>query len=216
MNLTVACVLKSGGQYDAEWVAILRAAVARHMSWQHRFVCLTDMDVSGTDAEAVPLEENWPGWWSKIELFRPDLFDGPMLYLDLDSVIVGDLSGLPVNAGFCAMQEPSRVGGICSTAMAWRGDFSAIYRQFWSDPETYMWLHDHDRADRRIGDQAFIYATLRDKGHRPSVWKGRKVCSFKHHCKAVLPPGAAVVAFHGKPKPPEALDVAWVRDNWRV
>lgn len=91
MTLTIACVLRSGGVYDAEWVAKLQRGVARHMTLPHRFVCLSDVDVP---CERIPLVTDWPGWWSKIELFRKGLFDGPVLYTDLDSVITGPLDGM--------------------------------------------------------------------------------------------------------------------------
>ena len=42
-------------------------------------------------AEKIELVKNWPGWWSKVELFRPDIPCGRTLYLDLDTYIVGSL-----------------------------------------------------------------------------------------------------------------------------
>ena len=47
----IACVLKSGGDFlPAE-----------------EFICLTDLDL---DCQTLALDHDWPGWWSKIELFR--------------------------------------------------------------------------------------------------------------------------------------------------
>ena len=210
-QLTVACVLKSGGIYDASWVARLQAGVDRHMPFSHRFVCLTDMPV---DCEAIDLEHDWPGWWSKIELFRPDLFIGPVLYLDLDSVVVGNLAHLIVNSGFCAMREPSTAGGICSSTMAWSGDLSVIYRAFCEDPERHMHEWDEVRPGGRIGDQGFIMDVLNPR--YVNCFPRMAAPSYKHHCRKVLPSDAAVVAFHGRPKPFECLSTHWVRENWRV
>src|SRR5947209_20113122 len=56
--LTIACVLRSGGPYNADWVTGLQGNVARFAPL-HRFVCLSDVDVP---CERVPLITGWPGW----------------------------------------------------------------------------------------------------------------------------------------------------------
>ena len=50
-NLTVACVLKTGGCYNAEYVRRLKCGVDAHLRG-HRFVCLSDTDVP---CERIPL-----------------------------------------------------------------------------------------------------------------------------------------------------------------
>jgi len=97
--LTVACVLRSGGKFDSEYVRKLRDGVLRFANVPHRFVCLSDVDVP---CERIPLEHNWPGWWSKIELFRPGVIKAPMLYLDLDTIVIGSLyqDFLPASWGY--------------------------------------------------------------------------------------------------------------------
>jgi hypothetical protein len=92
--LTVACVYWKGNFkgkeiYSADWVVKLQRLVEKNLSIPHRFVCLSNTDVP---CERIPLEHNWPGWWSKIELFRPELFDDRVLYLDLDVIPLTDLS----------------------------------------------------------------------------------------------------------------------------
>jgi hypothetical protein len=91
--LSVACVLKSGGIYDHFHVKRLQMHVARHLRIPYRFVCLTDVKIDEF-TETVPLIHGWPGWWAKIELFRPDALSGRVLYLDLDVSVVGDLAPL--------------------------------------------------------------------------------------------------------------------------
>ena len=68
--ITILCVLKSGGVYDIEWVRKLRDGVSRNLSQEHRFVCLSDVPVP---CRRIPIEHHWPGWWSKIEMFKPGL-----------------------------------------------------------------------------------------------------------------------------------------------
>ena len=86
-DLTIACVLRSGGDFDAEYVERLRDGVAANLSLPHRFVCLSDIEVP---CERVALRHGWPGWWSKLELFEQ--LKGRVLYFDLDTVIAGSLN----------------------------------------------------------------------------------------------------------------------------
>jgi hypothetical protein len=192
--LTVACVLKSGGIYDATWVERLQAGVKRHLPLEHRFVCLSDVDVP---CERIPLEHNWPGWWSKIELFR---LTGEVLYFDLDTAIVGDLSGI-ASVGWPGLKmlrdfyAPDHFG---SGVMAWNGDLSAIYDAF-AETATVQMMTRRER----MGDQAFIEEEFgRD---RVCPWQAMsalsgQIVSYKVHCREGIPPNARVVCLHGFPK----------------
>nr|WP_145924153.1 hypothetical protein [Halomonas elongata] len=66
-----------------------------------------------------PLAHGWPGWWSKLELFRPH--GGDLLYLDLDTVVRGDLQPL--------IDAPA-VGRRCSRFLLARaaGQRADVYR----------------------------------------------------------------------------------------
>lgn len=213
--ITVACVLKSGGIYDADWVAKLQRGVARHLTTQHRFICLTD--VEGVPCECIPLTENWPGWWAKIELFRPGLFDGPTLYLDLDSVVVGSLDAIATYPHhFTMCHDFYRPHLMCSTAMAWSGDHSYLYRTFARDPERLMHFYDNVRPGNRIGDQAFLEDNLdpSEVDTFRDLFGERSIASYKvHKCQDLPPADAAVVSFHGIPKPSDIYS-GWVLKAW--
>jgi hypothetical protein len=60
MTLTLACVLRSGGDYTPEHVEALRRALPGR-----EIFCFTDMDVS---APTIPLAHDWRSWWAKLEL----------------------------------------------------------------------------------------------------------------------------------------------------
>ena len=95
--LTVACVFVRGhGPFTVEYVAKLRAMVAKHLSRPHRFVCLTDRPdwmPDGVESIAVPpVPAKVFAWWAKVNLFNPyDDLGTRTLYLDLDTVIVDAL-----------------------------------------------------------------------------------------------------------------------------
>lgn len=216
MTVTVACVLRSGGIYTAEWVAKLQRGVARHLTLPHKFVCLSDVPV---DCERLQIRQNWPGWWSKLELFAYDFGDGTILYFDLDTVITGSLDAIAAHPHrFTMAHEYWRPEFLCSTAMAWRGDFSFLYRQFLRDPVGYAKFYDAVLPDGRIGDQALIEDCF-DSHMPPDTFRDlfgeRSIASYKvHECQAAPPADAAAVAFHGRPKPNE-IHSGWVVDAWK-
>lgn len=215
--MTIACVLttrntgrRNGGTcYGPEWVYALKRGLARH-GYSGDFRVLTDV-------ESVPpvwsrrLLHGWPGWWSKIELFRPGLFDGPVLYLDLDTLPVGPVDDLASYGGsFAILRDFYRARHWQSAVMAWTpGEHTqAIYERFTDDPHSYM---------RRFrSDQEFIEDTLRTHGADVDIVQDLlpgQVVSLKVHAKAGPPDGARLVCGHGKPRLSDP-GAGWAHDEW--
>jgi hypothetical protein len=197
--LTIVCLLWQGEfkdrNYTAECVYRLEEMVEKHTQQLHRFVCLSNVSVPGV--ECIPLEHDWPGWWSKIELFRPGLFNDRVLYLDLDVTVVGSLDDLADHPHpFCAIPDYQYPLQINSSVMAWdAGIADHIYSRF--KPSVMTEMH---------GDQNWIHRNIE------AVRFPRRWCpSYKAH---VLPNGgnvpkdARVVVFHGSPKPWEVAPLA--------
>lgn len=209
--LTVACVLRQGGRYSAAWVRKLRHGVARHLKQPHRFVALADgPPVEGV--ETIPLATAWPGWWSKIELFRPGLFSGPVLYIDLDSVIVGPLDGLArTTPGFTMCRDFIAPANKNSSVMAWLGDYSILWDVMCGNAD--MCQHYDAWPGGRVGDQAYTEDTLQAGGVTIDVFAPRLVASYRKQAITGPPPGASVVTFHGKDKP-DTINSEWVARTW--
>lgn len=207
-------MLRSGGVYTPEWVAKLQRGVARHLSIPHRFVCFSDVDVP---CEHIPLETNWPGWWSKLEMFRTPI-DGTVLYFDLDTVIVGSLDAIASHPHtFTMAHEFYRPALLCSTAMAWSGDHSYIAAAFAKDPVGLAHRYDVVTVNEtgRIGDQAFIEDCIERADTFRDLFGERSIASYKvHNCQDAPPADAAAVAFHGSPKPHQISD-GWVPASWK-
>lgn len=207
--ITVACVLRSGGIYDPGWVARLRAGVARHLDWPHRFVALSDIEVP---AERQALIHDWPGWWAKIELFRPGLWSGPVLFLDLDSLAVGplgDIARAATREDFVILRDFYRPAGWGSGLMAFRPSAATehLYRAFAADPAAAM-------AACPGGDQHWIERNLAAARLWQDLVPGQ-ILSFKADCdpRAGPPDDARLICFHGRPKP---CDLGgWVRQHWQ-
>lgn len=217
--IAVLCVLRSGGRYSPEWVHRLERGVARNLTLPHRFVCLTDMPGVSLDCHPVPLSTNWPGWWAKLELFQ---FRTKCLYLDLDSVVVGSLDAIAAaEHKFTMTHEYYRPHLMCSTAMAWDGDFSFLWREMArkDDTKKVMKFYDNWTPEGRIGDQGYIEETLTGAGYLPATFRDRfgerSIASYKVHCrKDGLQGNESVVAFHGNLKPDQLGHVDWIRENW--
>ena len=126
-KLTFLCVLRTSSTYGPEHVGRLRAAVARNCTLPHRFVALSDVEVP---CDRIPLQEPWPGWWSKIELFRPGVTDleGTNIYIDLDVLVTGNLDRFASYPHrFSMARDDRRPRRANSSVMAWTGDWSIIY-----------------------------------------------------------------------------------------
>lgn len=202
--LTVWCVCV-GDKYSDRDVHILRAMVARHTG-AHRFRCLTDRQIAGIDCEITT--RHWPGWWSKLELFK--VSEGQNLYLDLDVVITGPLDGLVSSKlSMPANWAQSGHGGCQSSVMSWGMDYGFIADAF--DPaqltEPVSGNFGFYGPKRLWGDQEFITDVMGNPGDKVCPMSG--VYSYKYHCRNALPDDAVVVCFHGLPKPDQVGD-AWV------
>ena len=206
---TVACVLKSGGIYDAEWVSKLQRAVARNLSRPHRFVCLSDVDVP---CERIPLKHDWPGWWSKIELFSGAV-EGPFLYLDLDTAITGPLDGLSnLDSDFAMLRSFANPNMPASGVMWVRKVPTQIYTKFAKQPDAYIAHYQRMQNGAYLGDQAFIADTVPKIDFLTDMFAG--ITSYKLHHKTKLLPGTSIVCFPGDPKPTE-VDAEWLLEAWR-
>lgn len=185
-RVTVACVLKSGGCYTPEYVRRLKAGVDSHLVG-HRFVCLSDMDVPNR----IPLTEGLPGWWSKLELFR---LVGPTLYVDLDTVVTGDLGDIAhYPHRFTMLTDFTRPDRPASGVMAWHGDYSFLLTEY-----------EPGKAYPGHGDQGYIGSRVdadRFQDIFPEQIVSRKVRRTRN-------PNERLVCFHGEPRPHKV--------NWKI
>lgn len=189
--MRVACVLRSGGVYGPEHVYRLRDGVLRHLPGAE-FVCLSDVDL---DCERIPLAYDWPCWFAKMELYRPDL-EGDFLYFDLDTSIVGDLSDIASVRRLTLLRDFYRPTGLGSGLMFLpKRDRRLIWREWMKSPHGWMRLY------KRGGDQIFLERYWRVRAARWQDIVPGQVVSFKVHCRAGVPDGSRIVCFHGNPRP---------------
>ncbi len=231
--ITVCSVYRSGGEYDVRYVRRLAAGVRRHLHMPHQFACLTDRiaEVCGPDGlvhKVSPLRHlDWPGWWAKLEMFR---LSGPVLYLDLDTVVTGDITPLAaelVRDPECfIMLRDFYVKRYASGIVGWGGDrldvYSAFVRGFAHRAEfrqTRNALHMRVGEVDFRGDGDWLRDHLQRLGVKVTCAQDLLdgIASYKADVvRAGGPPdGTRIVCFHGHPRPAE-VDPAprWLAEAW--
>lgn len=243
-----------GNVFGPEYVNRLSRGIRRKTRSDVRFFCLTDSrdgldrDIEALDLGEEPFHEEMQetlkkaprrGPMRKVSMFRPDLIPdlvGPLLALDVDIVVTGDLADLVTYApGKVSMRRvwasPSRMVGVGhgSVLKFIPSKHSYLYEKMARDPQREIL-----RANG--SEQSYTsYAALEagDFEPFPDSW----IASFKYDCRPPrplnlalepkLPEEARVVCFHGRPKMHEAVEgyrsdplhftrsAGWLRDAWR-
>lgn len=149
-----------GRAFTTEHVARLRQSVDKHIDRPYTFYCLTNDMEADIPAEKIELEYAWPGWWSKMELHRPDLPEGRTLYLDLDSHVIHDLSPILDYPGDLVLfktrvdkyrkRKYNGTGGWvyryqAATMLFTPGKFAWMYEKFSRHPKLYMAKYRSDQ-----------------------------------------------------------------------
>jgi hypothetical protein len=208
--INVVCVLRQGGKvgYDATWVEKLKNSVARNLTVDHRFVCLSDVDVP---CEQIPLIGTGAGFWAKLELFRPGLFTGPVLYIDLDTVICSNIDAIVncINDQQFVMLLETDKNVVSSAVMWWQGDHSYLWNRYINTPESV--LKEQYSKMPKYGDQAFIedytnHTLLQE--HIPESWVGWS------SQRAVSVDSKILIFRKVSQKPSTMLDHPLVQQHW--
>lgn len=205
-NYKVVCVMKRSKEFSERCVNLLAASVKQNLTVNHEFVALVDSD-DGIDKRFVDrvviLENDYPSWWCKMELFRSDVFslNDRILYFDLDTAITGNIDFFfEKGHGFSGLSDFYHPQKFASGVMLWDAIYGYHLFEIFKKNPSKFWTN-------RAGDQHFIERHLlpSQQGHQfiQNRWPDRvisyKVNMLKHKLKTV-PETASVVCFHGRPK----------------
>lgn len=198
----VISVLKSGGDFTASHANWLGRQVR---ALGHDYICFTDMD--GVK-DGIPLERNWPKWWSKMEIYGRNF--GPALIVDLDTVF---LKAFPIRAEHLDtpifMRDPWKNGFRHPERLG--GGFHYLPQK----DMQYIWDtwngHEEEIMARYGGDdQPFLTELFKDWALRFQDHYIDELVSYKVHVKSLgLQDENRVVYFHGNPRPWH-LDEPWI------
>jgi hypothetical protein len=161
-------------------------------------ICLTDVGVPGV--KCVALQYNWPKWFAKMEMFRPDITDN-ILFMDLDTVIVGPLDDILKQTKLTMLRDFYRDGkkrpeGLQSSLMFIpEAERAAVWDDWITDTKFAM------QACGYRGDQYWLEAHWLKVAARWQDVVPKQVVSWKVHCKDDVPADARIICFHGQPRP---------------
>jgi hypothetical protein len=245
----IVMCMKWGTLYGPDYVNVLYSATRKYLRAPFRFVCLTDRAEGIRDAvECYPIpdpgigqEYYGRGGWPKLLVHAAELYglQGRALFIDLDSIIVGELEPmLQAEGGIIVIREWRRFADYfrkyqvngATGVFAWTiGGQAQIQQGFLADPAGVR--------GRYRSEQRYVTDHARDM----QFWPHPDVISFKRHLMApalldrFLPvkkpwPGVRIVAFHGSPRPIDVVpdkgqnwgkglrhgrgSVPFVRDYW--
>lgn len=212
MGLTVACVwVKGHVPFTADYVVKLRSMVARNLDMPHRFVCLTDRPSAlPEDIETLPAAcpVGLKAWWTKLRMFDGCL-SGRVLYLDLDTLVVGRLEPIVTYPSTFALIP--HAGSFAPTTHRIVPLYNSSVMVF--EPAAYpdVWRHWNPGVARKLfGDQDWLGELLPDLDQMPLEWFPR-LSELKHR----KPKRSARVVLTKKPKTHIAATMyPWVREAW--
>lgn len=198
----IATVLRLSDEYTIDRLRWM-TDIIRKKNPGARIICLTDAPSLPDGIEREPLLHDWPGWWAKIEIFRPDLFHGtPVLYMDIDTIVLRNLDAMmaawmkKTGGRMTMLRDVYRRGACGSGVMAFQDINHGIYHRFRTNSRKIMAEY---RTTRKWGDQAYIQDSLRNF---PQQF-GDECVSYKAHVRqsGKIPESASIMYFHGKPRP---------------
>jgi hypothetical protein len=190
--------------------------VRRHLPRSYRAVCLTDRPAL-VPAPVEPITITplvGPGWWSKLQLFNPAHgWRGRVLYLDLDSLVVDDLSPVvDVRAPFATLADDGSAFQPKDRRLRVVKRFNSSVMVFDAGTYTDLWSAWTPAVAARLwGDQDWLAERHPNAWTLPPAWCPRLSAIG---AGGAVPAGARVILAK-KPKPAAAAaQWPWVRAIW--
>jgi hypothetical protein len=230
-----ACVIHSNG-YDWTYVERLYNMLSRQITAGIRFHVYTEADRPVPAHMIKHCLEEWPGinghkrsWWHKMQLFNPEHFEGNLLYLDLDVVVLNDLD-------WVTAYDPDYFWTIRDFRYLQHACSSMNSSMMWWNVSKFAWVWDKFNQEcrdtvirRHHGDQDYINSVITTKHKR--FWPDQHFQSWRWQVQeggydfarrqhrapgtaAQVDPDASVIVFHGQPKPHQINDPI-VAAHWR-
>ena len=227
--LDVACVIY-GAAYHWDYVQNLNAMITRNIDSDVRFHVFTEptrlvpAPFVRHDLIEWPSAANLRAWWYKMQMFDPRHgLNGPLLYLDLDVVITGDLDWIAqldqtafwTIRDFRYLWRPSWKG-MNSSFLYWNpARYAQVWKIFCEKPVSHwakqfpgdqdFLTHYVPGTDIRFVDQDIVRSyrwQIKDGGMDPVTRQYRRPGAG-----AVIPASCRIMVFHGSPKPADVADM---------
>lgn len=216
--MKVVSVLKAGPDFTE-----VQARLLHNQLYGFDNVCMTDLK-NCKGINTTPLGYNYPTWWAKINLFNPDhpvLGKEDIFYIDIDTLIVGDISIFFNQPTFTALTDfyylNSKNRPMASGVMWIPAEQKEIVWRRWYGREKRVMNEKHPMPYH--GDQGFISRCFAKEAITVPRWDQlypNRIVSYKkdiakrgmngfHKNRSrgdgKVPDGTRIVCFHGKPRP---------------
>lgn len=230
-----ACVIHGTG-YSWDYVDRLYNMLTRHISVPIRFHVYTEAERPVPEPYIKHTLIDWKisgpkkSWWYKMQLFNASEHCGPLLYFDLDTMIVSNIDWiwqLPLNY-FWSVRDFKYL---------WRPHtYNVNSSVMWFDTETfdYVWQgfkkqNLNSTISRYFGDQDYINDVIQQQDRncfnieQINSWRWQCLDGGYHFAQkrylkpntgTVIDPAVSVVIFHGNPKPDQIQDSV-VTAHWQ-
>ena len=234
-RVNILC-LKHGDLFSHHYVNTLYNMVSRHCSLPFNFYCITEnTDNIHPKIICLPLPDiAASGWWFKPYIFSKDLpFKGPILYLDLDLVIVDNIDKLfeyepkklVAIRDFVKVQAPTVRRFNSSVVRFSANKYNYIWETFVGDSRRHMlrFRGDQDYLYHVAGKSGVFFPDDWIKSYKWEIRKSKKVDItlpkneklFKVIEKDVrTPQDCCIAAFHGDPRPHNCQD-PYIISHWK-
>lgn len=224
MKFAVVCYLYEGpANYRAEHVNILRRMVARNCTLPHEFWCVGD-DPTGLDPgvnfyRCDRSMLSLGGCYVKLQMWRrevQEIFGDRILLLDLDSVICGNIDRLVLRPEAVVLWRDALAGSV--KGFLYNGSMilmdAGARPQVWESFDAKNSPQVVAQSGMQMYEQAWIGLVLGPNEATFTAADGVLSYKFDGVRDHGLRDNAAVVFFHGRPKPWE-VDDPWVKEYWR-
>jgi lipopolysaccharide biosynthesis glycosyltransferase len=211
---TIVLVLRSGKDFSLCDVDL----ITKHINekWKSeihpRIICLCDKFTQKYDLgdfECIPLANNYPGTWSRMQLYSSEMEQyRPFLYVDLDTAVIGSLENIfdlvKDESKFIALEDFYQKKQL-ATGLVWFPANSQKIKDVWM-----MWNPKEIKGSR-------MDYFLRKYLVPDMYWQQltNTICDFKpksHVLLNDLPIGCNLVCFHGKPRIYQVKNIKWVNE----
>jgi hypothetical protein len=230
-----ACVIHGDG-YNWDYVDRLYNMLSRHITSGIRMHVYTESDRAVPPHMIKHVLEDWGiqgprrSWWYKMQLFNSQHYSGPLLYCDLDLIIVN-------NIDWICQQSLSNFWSVRDFKYLWKpANYEINSSIMWWDTAQYDWLWKHFKKENLLrilsqyhGDQNFIGEHIPE--HQRRYFDTERIKSWRWQCldggydfrkKRYLQPSTgtrvdhrtSVLVFHGRPKPGEVQDPI-ITEHWK-
>lgn len=234
-TIDCACVIH-GDAYAWQYVERLYNMLDRHLTPSIRLHVYTEADRAVPEPMIKHELTDWgisgprQSWWYKLQVFDPEQHAGPLLYFDLDTVIVN-------NIDWIWQQSPGYFWAVRDFKYLWRPRHTGLNSSvMWWDTQNYQYVWDQFNKQNLVtnmqkyrGDQDYISAVIPENQRRfldtsrVLSWRWQchsggydfeKMCHRSPGSGTQLTDATSVIIVHGHPKPDQITDQLIVK-HWQ-